>query len=87
MGHVNHDSLRRMVKEGTISGIDLDMDSKPEPCRQCIEAKASRRPFPKLSTSSRAKKYGDKVVSDLWGPAPTTSIKGNQYYAAFQDAY
>lgn len=34
-----------MVKEGTVTGIDLDMDSKPEPCHQCIEAKATALAF------------------------------------------
>jgi hypothetical protein len=87
MGHVNHEDLRRMVKEGTVTGIDLDMDSKPEPCHQCIEAKATALPFPKMSTSNRAKKYGDKIVADLWGPADTASIKGRKYYLAFQDVY
>src|SRR6266850_5187943 len=87
MGHINHDDLRHMVQNGTVTGIDLDMDSKPEPCPTCIEAKATRRPFPKLSTSDRAKSYGDKVVSDLWGPAPTATIKGKKYYLAFQDQF
>jgi hypothetical protein len=32
MGHINHDDLRRMVKEGTITGVDLDMSSKAELC-------------------------------------------------------
>jgi len=76
-----------MVKEGTVTGIDLDMDSKPELCHRCIEAKATCIPFPKMSTSNRAKKYGDKIVADLWGPADTASIKGRKYYLAFQDVY
>ena len=87
MGHINHDDLRRMVKEGTITGVDLDTSSKPELCPGCIEGKAPRRPFPKLSTSNRAKKYGDKVVSDLWGPTETESLKGKKYYILFQDEY
>ena len=87
MGHINHDDLRRMVKEETITGIDLDTSSKAELCPGCIEGKAPRRPFPKLSTSSQAKKYGDKVVSDLWGPTEIESLKGKKYYILFQDEY
>ena len=52
MGHVNHEDLLKMVKEKTIIGIDLDLKSKPELCPQCIEAKATNRPFPKLSISN-----------------------------------
>jgi hypothetical protein len=87
MGHINHDDLRRMMKDGYIMGIELDNTPKDEICPDCVEAKASSRPFPKLSTSHRATKYGDKVVSDLWGPAEKNSIKGKKYYILFQDEY
>jgi len=63
----------RMIKDGSITGIELDNTPKDEICPDCVEAKASSRPFPKLSTSHRATKYGDKVVSDLWGPAEKKS--------------
>ena len=42
MGHINHDDLRCMVKEETITGINLDTNSKPELCPGCIEGKAPR---------------------------------------------
>lgn len=86
MGHVNHDDLRHMIKEGTATGVDLDMSSKPEQCVQCIEAKATSNPFPKESTK-RAEKYGGKVVADLWGPAQTASLKGKEYYLSFIDEF
>ena len=41
MGHINHDDLCTMVKEGIVEGIDLDMDSKPEFCDVCIKVKAT----------------------------------------------
>ena len=87
MGHINHEDLLKMVKEKTIIGIDLHLESKPELCPQCIEAKAMNRPFPKLSISNRAKAYGDKIVSDLCGPSPTASLKGKRYYIIFQDGF
>jgi hypothetical protein len=30
MGHVNHEDLRRMVENGMVTGVNLDMMSKPE---------------------------------------------------------
>lgn len=57
MGHINHDDLREMVKEGLVTGIELDFDSKPEFCETCIKAKATRKPFPKKSTTEY-KAYG-----------------------------
>jgi GAG-pre-integrase domain len=87
MGHINHDDLRTMVKDGIVEGIDLDMDSKPEFCDVCVKAKATQKPFPKKSTSDRVKAYGDKVSTDVWGPAQVESLDGKRYYNLFQDKH
>jgi hypothetical protein len=84
MGHINHDDLRRMVKEGMVKGVELDYNSKPEFCEACIKAKADRKPFPKESKTVY-EKYGDKVVGDLWGPARVESLGGKKYYFLLQD--
>ena len=85
MGHINHEDLRHMVKTGMVTGIVLDLTSVPEQCTVCIQAKAIRKPFPKKSVSDNIKEYGDKVVSDVWGPAPTESIGGRKYSICFED--
>jgi len=33
------------------------------------------------------KTYGDKVMSDLWGPAKVTSLGGNKYANTYMDAH
>ncbi len=86
MGHINHDDLREMVIKGMVSGIELDKDSKPEFCDVCVKSKATRRPFSKESTTEY-KTYGDKVVSDLWGPAKVMSLGGNKYANTYIDAH
>jgi gag-polypeptide of LTR copia-type/GAG-pre-integrase domain len=86
MGHINHEDLRQMVEKGMVTGINLDLMSKPEFCEACIKAKAMRKPFPKES-KTEYKSYGDKVVSDLWGPAAVQSIGGKRYSALFQDLH
>ena len=86
MGHVNHEDLRRMVVKGMITGINLDMLSKADFCESCIKAKATRKSFPKES-KSEYKTYGDKVVSDVWGPAPVKSLGGKHYYLLFKDLF
>ena len=84
MGHINHDDLRKMVKNGMVLGIDLDLDSKPDFCEACIKAKATRKPFPKRS-ETKHQKYGDKVVADTWGPAKVESLGRKKYYQLYQD--
>ena len=86
MGHVNHEDLRRMVEKGMITGISLDMSSKAEFCESCIKAKAARKPFLKES-KSKYFSYGEKVVSDVWGPAPIKSLGGKHYYLLFMDLF
>ena len=86
MGHVNHDDLRRMVEKGMVTGIDLDLSSEPGFCEICIKAKATRKPFPKDS-NTEYKTYGDKVVADVWGPAPLKSIGRKEYYLLFKDLF
>jgi hypothetical protein len=71
-----------MVEKGMVTGINLDLNSKPEFCEACIKANATRKPFPKES-KTEYKAYGDKVVADVWGPAAVESIARKQYYLAF----
>jgi hypothetical protein len=84
MGHVNHDDLRKMVRDGMVTGIKLDFDSKPEFCEACIKAKAFCKPFPKKSETTY-RNYGDKVVADTWGPAPVESLGHKKYFQLYQD--
>ena len=65
MGHINHDDLHTMVKNGIVEGIDLNMDSRLEFCDVCVKAKATQKPFLKKSMSDRVKAYGDKVSADI----------------------
>ena len=84
MGHINHEDLRRLIKDGMVTGLNVDLNSKPEFCEACIKAKSDRKPFPKKSNTTYSK-YGEKVVADLWGPARVDSLGGNKYYSLFKD--
>ena len=86
MGHVNHEDLCRMVEKGMVTGIELNPSSKADFCETCIKSKATRKPFPK-ETKTEYTAYGDKVVSDVWGPAPVKSLGGKQYYLLFKDLF
>jgi len=84
MGHINHDDLHKMVKEGMVTGINVDLDSKPEFCEACIKAKADQKPFPKKSGTVYSK-YGEKVIADLWGPVQVELLGRKKYYYLFKD--
>ena len=67
-----------------ITGIDLDMASKPEFCEACAKAKSVCQPYPKES-KTRAEIFGEQVHWDLWGPASVKSLNRNHYVAAWID--
>src|SRR5882762_4938951 len=84
LGHISHSAIRNAISTGQITGIELDMDSKPEFCEPCAKAKSARLPFPQKS-DTHATKYGERVHWDLWGPASVRSLSGNYYVAARTD--
>ena len=81
LGHIAHAAIKHAVSNRFITGIDLNLSSKPEFCEACAKAKSAHQPFPKES-QTQATKYGEQVHWDLWGPASVKSINGHYYVAA-----
>jgi len=73
LGHLCFRTLREMVSKGVISEVTLLESSEPEFCSSCVQRKAHRKAFPKESQTTYSI-YGEKVVLDLWGPAPVDSL-------------
>jgi len=86
MGHVNFQTLREMVCEGAVEGVELDSSPVPPFCEACVRGKAHRKAFSKNSETTYSK-YGEKVVTDLWGPAQVQSIGGHSFAHMFIDLY
>jgi hypothetical protein len=82
LGYITCSAIKHMVKNGMITSLEIDLTSKEEFCEPCAKAKATRKPFPKES-STRATCFGKCVHWDLWGPASMKSL-GGKYYAACQ---
>ncbi|HXQ35395.1 MAG TPA: hypothetical protein VN843_15360, partial [Anaerolineales bacterium] len=87
LGHLNYQSIKAMIRKGTITGIKLSKKelNTPHPmCASCAIGKATRASFP-ASTSGHAKHVLGLVHSDLWGPAPVQSVSGHRYIMTFTD--
>src|ERR1700692_3183964 len=51
LGHISHSAIQNAISTGQITGIELNMDSKPKLCEPCAKEKSARLPFPqKLDT-------------------------------------
>ena len=55
-------------------------------CYVCIKAKITCKAAPKESGKC-AKKLGEKVYSDVWGPPRHLTIDKKLYYVSFTDDY
>jgi hypothetical protein len=86
LGHISPQALQRLKRTNAVSGMEII--ESPEglnfECEPCIQAKAHTRPFPKES-STEIKEIGELIVTDVWGPAKTTSIGKYRYYVSFMD--
>jgi Pol polyprotein, beta-barrel domain/GAG-pre-integrase domain len=46
MGHISPQVARNLVRDGTITGLEVDMTSQPGFCTACVQAKLTRKPVP-----------------------------------------
>ena len=48
MGHIAPDTIKRMVRDGAIEGIEADITTTIQPCASCEYGKATRKPIKKF---------------------------------------
>ena len=85
MGHISPLIAWKLVRDGTITGLDLDASSQLNFCKACAQAKPMRKPVPQTWDGPRASTFGEKVHSDVWGPANPQSYDGKEYFVSFTD--
>ncbi|KAK9062936.1 hypothetical protein SSX86_020126 [Deinandra increscens subsp. villosa] len=78
LGHPSAAALRKMRPD-----ISIPSDFH---CESCQLGKHTRRPYPP-KVSSRASTLFELVHSDIWGPCPTKTPLGFQYFVSFIDDY
>lgn len=88
MGHISPGIAKKLVTQGFVTGVRLVSTADAEIfCESCVYAKATRKSVPKAREGERAKRFGEEVHSDLWGPAPVQTKGGRRYYITFVDDY
>ena len=84
IGHVNVQRLKSMQHQNIVTGIPkFKIDGMLGVCEACQLGKQSKNAFPHDKHVSR--NVLDVVLSDVWGPAKTTSMGGCRYYVTFID--
>ena len=87
MRHISAGVACHLVDNSFVTGVCLELKSSGEPffCKSCVYTKATQKPVPKACEGERATKFGDKIYSDLWGPAPVETKRERKYYITFTD--
>ncbi|KAJ4768699.1 hypothetical protein LUZ62_079074 [Rhynchospora pubera] len=81
LAHCSHAVVDTLRKQQLIAM----KNSKFSVCTDCNKAKAHKLPF--VLSSNKASHPLEVVHTDLWGPAPIVSEKGNKYYVLFIDEF
>jgi hypothetical protein len=84
LGHINHRSIRDAIRLGHITGIELDDSIDTTFCEACAQAKPHCLPFPTAATR-RSSVFGERIHTDLWGPASVESLGRKLYCVDFID--
>ena len=85
MGHVAPETIKRMVSNEIVEGMEADLTMPIQPCASCEYGKATRKPIKKICETPRATKFGDKMHSGVWGPSPVQTPGHKEYYVSFTD--
>ena len=76
LGHISVDSIRALMRAGSITGLHVIDNFPPFICDSCEYAKTTHKPIHKEHTAKQAQAFGDKIHTDVWGPSPTLSLGG-----------
>ena len=79
LGHVNYDSIRRLINLNHIPDFQIDTKHK---CQTCVEAKLTRSSF---QTIERNTEPLDLIRSDICDLKFVQTRGGNKYFITFVD--
>uniref|UniRef100_A0A1X7U1E6 CCHC-type domain-containing protein n=1 Tax=Amphimedon queenslandica TaxID=400682 RepID=A0A1X7U1E6_AMPQE len=78
LGHLNEPQPREMTNHWLVRGMELPKCAALSFCEECVEGKMCRKPFKSTGEICSLRKL-QCVHSDVCGPMPTDSIRGNKY--------
>ncbi|KAF8054971.1 hypothetical protein FPV67DRAFT_1399204, partial [Lyophyllum atratum] len=84
-GHMAMASVKLLKRKSMVVGMEVDetVGASAE-CEACIKAKHHVESLPSKSETV-FEEIGEMTMADLWGPARTTGIRGERYFAGFTD--
>lgn len=83
LGHVNFDTMKKMVVKGMVTGVPV-VNKPLKLCEACLAGKHTRAPFPTKSLY-RSEKPLELISIDLCGPITPETKAGNKYFMLMVD--
>lgn len=87
LGHIAPEAVKKLIRDGLVTGIDVDINTEITPCDICTKGKATRKPIAKAHVDPRSSRPGELIHTDLWGAARVEAKGGKKYYVSFTDDY
>jgi len=92
LGHVAHDSIRRLQDEQMVTGLELRREKQQRsehlsPCAACLQGKQHSARISSDAHATRATQPMELVHTDVVGPMNTLSVDGYRYYIGFVDDF
>lgn len=81
LGHMSEKGMKLLVKSGQIPELK---SVEHQLCESCILGKQKRVSFSKVGKELKKERL-ELVHTDVWGPAPVSSLGGSYYYVTFID--
>lgn len=85
-GHKNIESIKRMINQNLVTGIEMIKCNCESQCEICIESKLTRKSFKKEKPKT-TKSILELVHTDLCGPMRTETASKKKYILTFIDDY
>ncbi|GAB2267282.1 hypothetical protein Dimus_038662 [Dionaea muscipula] len=83
LGHPSNEVVSCMLQKAQIEVNKGSKEDESPICEACLSGKFTKLPFP--SSQSQTASPFELIHSDVWGPAPQSSIEGFKYFVLFID--
>ncbi|KAF9220179.1 hypothetical protein BS17DRAFT_660365, partial [Gyrodon lividus] len=79
LSHTNYHTVYDLACSGAVSGMSVDLSSKPFVCDGCILSKQTRMPVLKVRRGKWVEQHLEKVHVDLMEHPNVTLASGHRY--------
>jgi hypothetical protein len=79
LGHCGNRAIIDMARNGTVTGMPIDLSTTPPKCNECILRKQARLSVPRVREGEKATAWLGRVYIDLTGPMSIKTKAGNWY--------